>query len=64
MEKENKETPKAVRNFDPKDYTRNDEVSKGLAATHEQVNDYYMSGEVIRTKYESTLPRNPQKKPK
>jgi hypothetical protein len=62
LKKENKETSSITRNFEPKDYNRNDEVSKGLATTHEQVSDYYMSGEVVPSEYESVLPRNAQKK--
>lgn len=62
MKKENKKTSSPVRNFEPEDYNRNDETSKGLAATHEQVSDLYKSGEPIQSEYDRTLPRNSQKK--
>ena len=64
MKKENQEKGSSVRNFETKDYLKDDEVSKGLATTHEQVSDYYMSGEVVPSKYETTLPRNASKESK
>jgi hypothetical protein len=35
----------AGRVFHTDDYQKNDELSSGLAATHEQVSDAYMEGE-------------------
>ncbi|WCK56633.1 YozQ family protein [Aneurinibacillus sp. Ricciae_BoGa-3] len=37
----------ADRNYEVEDYKRKDQVSIGLATTHEQVSDHYMSGEYI-----------------
>ncbi|MGC5327625.1 YozQ family protein [Brevibacillus sp. SYSU BS000544] len=34
----------ADKTYEPADYQSNDEVSKGLATTHEQVSDDYMEG--------------------
>lgn len=64
MKKEKHEKGSPVRNFETEDYHKNDEVSKGLATTHEQVSDYYMSGEVVPSKYDNTLPRDASKKSK
>ncbi|WP_082687065.1 YozQ family protein [Bacillus sp. FJAT-27445] len=36
----------AERIYDPSDYKKKDEVSSGLAETHEQVSDVYMEGEI------------------
>lgn len=47
MEKNNQENLQlAGRQYDVADYTKNDQVSSGLATTHEQVSDAYMEGEV------------------
>ena len=35
----------AERNYEGEDYKRNDQMSKGLAETHEQVSDSYMDGD-------------------
>lgn len=58
MKKETKAPSTPVRNFEYEDYNRNDETSKGLAKTHEQVSDLYKSGEVTG----GPLPRNTEKK--
>lgn len=63
MKKEYKENTSTIRNFETEDYHKNNDVSKGLATTHEQVSDSYMSGEIVPSKYERTLPRNTAKKP-
>lgn len=45
--KENKDsTNLAARTYSPEDYKRKDELSAGLATTHEQVSDSYMEGEI------------------
>lgn len=62
MKKENKDSSTPVRNFENEDYNRKDETSKGLATTHEQVSDLYKRGEVVSSKYDSTLPRNSRQK--
>lgn len=36
----------ANRYYEPEDYQKKDEVSSGLATTHEQVSDAYMEGEI------------------
>jgi hypothetical protein len=36
----------AGRVYDPSDYQKNDELSSGLAETHEQFSDVYMEGEI------------------
>ncbi|MCC3355398.1 YozQ family protein [Bacillus sp. REN16] len=36
----------AARHYQPEDYKKNDELSSGLATTHEQVSDSYMEGEI------------------
>jgi hypothetical protein len=36
----------AGRNYDSSDYQKKDELSNGLATTHEQVSDTYMEGEI------------------
>ncbi|TKC19347.1 YozQ family protein [Robertmurraya kyonggiensis] len=36
----------ANRHYSPDDYNKNDQVSSGLATTHEQVNDSYVEGEI------------------
>ncbi|MEH7385344.1 YozQ family protein [Bacillus sp. JJ1521] len=36
----------AARHYQPGDYEKNDELSSGLATTHEQVSDSYMEGEI------------------
>ncbi|WP_449539277.1 YozQ family protein [Ferdinandcohnia sp. Marseille-Q9671] len=36
----------AARQYDPSDYQKNDQLSSGLATTHEQVSDAYMEGEI------------------
>ena len=47
---EDKNKPKqsdiAGRTYDVSDYGKDDELSKGLATTHEQVSDAYMEGEI------------------
>ena len=58
FKKANKETLSLTRNFKSKNYNRNDEVSKELATTREQISDYYLSGEFVPSEYESNLPRN------
>ncbi|MGG1576084.1 YozQ family protein [Fictibacillus sp. NRS-1165] len=35
------------RNYETEDYKGKDQVSVGMATTHEQVSDYYMSGECV-----------------
>jgi len=40
----------ADRMYDASDYHRNDEVSEGMATTHEQVSDVYMEGTIEREK--------------
>ncbi|SEN57441.1 Protein of unknown function [Mesobacillus persicus] len=48
--KENKESLKlAGRQYHTKDYDRQDELSSGLAMTHEQVSDVYSEGEILAT---------------
>ncbi|PLS18515.1 DUF4025 domain-containing protein [Bacillus sp. M6-12] len=37
----------AGRTFDTEDYKKDDEVSIGLATTHEQVSDHYMGNEAV-----------------
>jgi hypothetical protein len=48
MDKENStdSTKIAGRIFHTDDYQKNDELSSGLATTHEQVSDTYMEGEI------------------
>ncbi|WP_010283557.1 YozQ family protein [Bacillus timonensis] len=36
----------AARHYQPEDYGKNDQLSSGLATTHEQVSDSYMEGEI------------------
>jgi hypothetical protein len=36
----------AGRVYDPSDYQKNDQLSSGLAETHEQFSDSYMEGEI------------------
>lgn len=36
----------ANRYYEPEDYKRKDQLSSGLATTHEQVSDSYMEGEI------------------
>lgn len=36
----------AGRDYNPDDYKRKDELSSGLARTHEQVSDAYAEGEI------------------
>nr|WP_048826331.1 YozQ family protein [Bacillus sp. B-jedd] len=36
----------AGRTYDSSDYKGNDQISSGLAETHEQVSDAYMEGEI------------------
>ncbi|WP_053367551.1 YozQ family protein [Bacillus sp. FJAT-27245] len=36
----------AGRIYEPSDYKKNDQLSAGLAETHEQVSDAYMEGEI------------------
>jgi len=43
----------AARHYQPEDYGKNDQLSQGLATTHEQVSDSYMEGE-ITAPYNST----------
>lgn len=44
--KENKENMNiAGRYYETEDYKRNDQLSSGLATTHEQVSDTYMEGQ-------------------
>ncbi|MEH7441436.1 YozQ family protein [Bacillus sp. JJ1122] len=43
---ESKNTDLAGRNYDTSDYKRNDELSNGLAVTHEQASDSYTEGEI------------------
>ncbi|WHX42966.1 YozQ family protein [Mesobacillus sp. AQ2] len=42
----NKSTEVAGRMYETADYQRNDELSNGLAMTHEQASDSYAEGEV------------------
>ena len=42
----NESTEIAGRTFETSDYQKNDELSSGLATTHEQVSDAYMEGEI------------------
>lgn len=50
---ENKNAPNkenlnlAGRNYEVEDYKGNDQLSSGLATTHEQVSDTYMEGEIM-----------------
>lgn len=46
MKMDKRERDIAGRIYEPSDYKRNDEVSAGLAETHEQASDVYMEGEV------------------
>lgn len=39
-------TKLAGKNYDVLDYNKNDQLSSGLAQTHEQVSDAYMEGEI------------------
>ncbi|WP_319005161.1 YozQ family protein [Niallia circulans] len=39
-------TDVAGRVFDPSDYEKNDQLSSGLATTHEQASDTYTEGEI------------------
>jgi hypothetical protein len=43
----NKNLELAGRNYQVEDYNRNDQISSGLASTHEQVSDSYMEGEAF-----------------
>lgn len=43
----NKNLGLAGRNYQVEDYKRDDQLSSGLAATHEQVSDSYMEGEAF-----------------
>ena len=42
----NESTEIAGRIYDTDDYKKKDELSSGLATTHEQVSDTYMEGEI------------------
>lgn len=44
--KENKNTEIAGRTYHTPDYQRSDELSNGLAVTHEQASDSYAVGEI------------------
>ncbi|WP_226376806.1 YozQ family protein [Oceanobacillus halotolerans] len=51
MDKKNRETldnaeKVAGKMYDPSDYNRNDQASKGMAITHEQVSDDYTEGTI------------------
>ncbi|WP_419880998.1 YozQ family protein [Peribacillus sp. B-H-3] len=51
MEKDNKKQQNssseiAGKQFEVEDYKKNDQLSSGLAETHEQVNDDYMAGTI------------------
>ncbi len=48
MEKDNQNNTKdlAGRYYEVEDYKREDQLSSGLATTHEQVSDSYMEGEI------------------
>lgn len=47
MNKDNKKSSElADRHYQPEDYQKKDEISAGLAVTHEQVSDAYMEGEI------------------
>lgn len=47
MSKETNKNFKPVNKiYDLSDYTNKDEISQGLAATHEQVSDAYMVGDI------------------
>ena len=48
MKKQNTNTDLAGRTYDVKDYEGNDQLSAGLAETHEQVSDSYMAGETFQ----------------
>ncbi|MBM7694065.1 hypothetical protein JOC77_003509 [Peribacillus deserti] len=58
--KENKESLKlANRYYQPGDYYREDQVSNGLAITHEQVSDNYMGNESVPPESRvAPIPRN------
>ncbi len=43
---ESKNTDLAGRMYDSSDYKRNDQLSNGLAVTHEQASDSYTEGEI------------------
>ncbi|MFD2444424.1 YozQ family protein [Bacillus sp. CGMCC 1.16607] len=45
MDKNNKNLNLAGRNYQVDDYKKENELSSGLATTHEQVSDSYMEGE-------------------
>lgn len=42
----NQNTDVAGRVFNPSDYEKNDQLSSGLATTHEQASDTYTEGEI------------------
>ncbi|WP_428908218.1 YozQ family protein [Niallia sp. Krafla_26] len=44
---EKKEFKSVTKIYDSSDYNKKDEVSKGLATTHEQVSDTYMVGDML-----------------
>ncbi|RDU37219.1 DUF4025 domain-containing protein [Neobacillus piezotolerans] len=46
MKMDKRERGIAGRIYDPSDYKKQDEVSAGLAETHEQASDVYMEGEI------------------
>jgi hypothetical protein len=43
---QNEQLDLAGRQYEVEDYNRNDQLSSGLATTHEQVSDSYMEGEI------------------
>ncbi|UQD52055.1 DUF4025 domain-containing protein [Bacillus methanolicus] len=50
MKEERKESLNlANRYYETEDYKRKDQLSSGLAETHEQVNDAYIEGEIRQT---------------
>ena len=46
-EKEKKNFNKVTKVYSASDYNKQNEVSQGLATTHEQVSDAYMSGDIL-----------------
>lgn len=46
-ENRKKDFNKVTKIYDAADYHKQDEVSQGLATTHEQVSDVYMAGDIL-----------------
>ncbi|MDR4887235.1 YozQ family protein [Fredinandcohnia sp. QZ13] len=55
---ENSTEELAARHYQPGDYEKDDQLSSGLATTHEQVSDSYMEGEIAAPFNNKTKTKN------